>query len=185
MFKHLGRFAAAHPWMICAAWVVAGVCVTLVAPKWDRKAQDDDIRFLPARCDSVRGYRLLEEAFPQDVFASRVIFAVERPDAALTENDLAAVDDVVAGLNALRGEEPSLQIGKINSHRDPYIGKRLLSEDGRCTLVQVSLGTPYLALQTKATVDRAEERVKEALAGAGRAATASTRRPSPRSSSSS
>jgi RND superfamily putative drug exporter len=169
MFKHLGRFAAAHPWMICAAWVVAGVCVTLVAPKWDRKAQDDDIRFLPARCDSVRGYRLLEEAFPQDVFASRVIFAVERPDAALTENDLAAVDDVVAGLNALRGEEPSLQIGKINSHRDPYIGKRLLSEDGRCTLVQVSLGTPYLALQTKATVDRAEERVKEALAGAGRA----------------
>jgi RND superfamily putative drug exporter len=169
MFKHLGRFAAAHPWVICAAWVVAGACVTLVAPRWDSKAQDDDIRFLPERCDSVRGYRLLEEAFPQDVFASRVIFAVERPDGALTENDLAAVDDVVAGLNALRGEEPALQIGKINSHRDPYIGKRLLSEDGRCTLIQVSLGTPYLALQTKATVDRAEQRVKEVLAGTGQA----------------
>jgi RND superfamily putative drug exporter len=168
MFKHLGRFVAAHPWVICAAWVIAGVCVTVAAPKWDNKAQDDDIHFLPARCDSVRGYHLLEEAFPQDVFASRVIFAVERPDRALTENDLAAVDDVIDGLNALRQEEPALQIGKINSRRDPYIGKRLLSEDGRCTLIQVSLGTPYLALQTKATVDRAEARVKKVLADAGR-----------------
>src|SRR5262249_60557932 len=128
----------------------------------------DDIRFLPARCDSVRGYHLLEEAFPQDVFASRVIFAVERHDSALTENDLAIINDVIDRLNALRQEEPALQIGKINSHRDPYIGKRLLSEDGRCTLIQVSLGTPYLALQTKATADRAEACVKKALADAGR-----------------
>jgi RND superfamily putative drug exporter len=168
MFKHLGRFAAAHPWVICAAWVAAGACVTLAAPNWDRKAQDDDIRFLPARCDSVRGYRLLEEAFPQDVFASRVLFALERADGALTDADLAAVDAMIAGLNALRDEDPALQIGKVNSLRDPYIGKRLLSEDGRCTLIQVSLATPYLALQTKATVDRAEERVKKALADAGR-----------------
>ena len=39
---------------------------------------DDDIRFLPARCDSVRGYRLLEQAFPQEGYASRALFVLER-----------------------------------------------------------------------------------------------------------
>jgi RND superfamily putative drug exporter len=167
MFKYLGRFAAAHPWWICTAWIIAGVIVTLIAPKWDSRAQDDDIRFLPARCDSVRGYHLLQEAFPDDVFASRVIFAVERADAPLTESDFSVVDGMIADLNALRQDEPALQINKVYSFRDPFVGKRLLSEDGRCTLIQMSLGTPYLALQTKTTVDRAEERVKRRLAAAG------------------
>jgi putative drug exporter of the RND superfamily len=159
MFRSLGRLAARHPWLICAAWLLAGAGVTLVAPPWDNRAHDDDIRFLPERCDSVRGYRLLEQAFPQDVFASRLLFAVERADGPLTPGDLALVDELVAELHRLRQEDPGLQIGRIASHRDPFIGKRLVSADGRCTLIQVSLGTPYLALQTRATVDRAEERL--------------------------
>jgi RND superfamily putative drug exporter len=163
MFKLLGRFAAAHPWTICAAWLVAGAVVALVAPSWDRNAQDDDVRFLPERCASVRGYRLLQEAFPQDVFASRVLFAVERTGGPLSAADLALVDEMAADLDRLRREEPDLQIGRVSSHSDPFIGKRLLSEDGQCTLIQVSLGTPYLAVQTRATVDRAEERIRERL----------------------
>src|SRR5205807_3523179 len=35
------------------------------------------------------------------------------------------------------------------------------------TLIQVALGTPFLALQTRATVDRAEARLKQRLAEAG------------------
>jgi RND superfamily putative drug exporter len=166
MFKLLGRFATAHPLLVCAAWLVVGVVVTALAPDWDRHAQDDDIRFLPARCASVRGYRLLEEAFPQDVFASRLILAVERPEG-LTAGDLALVEEMVADLNRLRAQEPDLQIRRVASPLDPFIGKRLLSDDGRCALVQVSLGTPYLALQTRAAVDRAEEVVRRRLGEAG------------------
>src|SRR5947209_6694323 len=160
MFKFLGRLAATHPWLICAAWVLAGVAVALAAPPWDNQAQDDDIRFLPARCPSVRGYQLLEQAFPQDVFASRILFAVERRDGPLSEADLALVDDMVSDLEKLRQNEPDLQIHRIASHRDPFIGQRLLSADGRCTLIQVSLGTPYLALKTRTTVDRADALVR-------------------------
>jgi RND superfamily putative drug exporter len=166
MFNHLGRFTARHPVLTCAAWVVLAVVLALFAPSWKTRAQDDDIRFLPAYCPSVRGYKLLEKAFPQDVFASRVIFAVER-DGKLTEADLALVDDLAGALGRLRQEEPDLQIKKICSQRDPFIGKRLLSADGRCTLLQVSLGTPYLALQTRATVDRTEQVVRERLARHG------------------
>jgi RND superfamily putative drug exporter len=162
MFKYLGRFAATYPWLVCAAWVVVGILVSLLAPNWSQFSQDDDIRFLPARCDSVRGYQLLEEAFPQDIFASRVIFAVER-EQGLTDNDLALVEEMAADLNRLRGEEPSLQINRVVSFQEPFIGKRLLSGDRQCTLVQVSLGTPYLATQTRATVNRAEEVLRRRL----------------------
>lgn len=154
MFKHLGRFAVAHSWLVCSGWLLAGAVVCWLAPAWDGKAQDDDVRFLPERCASVRGYRLLEKAFPHDVFASRAIFAMERPDADLTGDDLALADAIADDLARLARDEPGLQIGKIVSPRDPFIGKRLISADGRCALVQVSLGTPYLALRTRATVDR-------------------------------
>ena len=115
MFKSLGRYAARHPWSTCLAWLVAGLLFTLLTPHGDKKVQDDDIRFLPARCDSVRGYRLLEQAFPQDVFASNLLFAVERPDRPLTDADLALVDDIVADLNALRQPRagPADQPGRV------------------------------------------------------------------------
>src|SRR5438874_11632355 len=156
MFAHLGRFTAAHPWLVCGSWLLLGLALSLTAPAWDTNAQDDDIRFLPDRCPSVRGYHLLEKAFPKDISQSRVIFAVERGDGPLTDADFKLVDGFVNDLNQLRQKAPELQIGQVNSYRDGFVGNRLTSKDGRCTLIQVSLGTPYLALQTRATVDRAE-----------------------------
>src|SRR5262245_3447318 len=172
MFKFLGRFTAARPWAVCAAWLVAGLLLTLIAPAWDTRTQDDDVSFLPPRCDSVRGYHLLKDSFPQDVFASRLVVAVERPDGPLTDADLALADRLGDDLNQLRQAEPDLQIGSVHSRRDPFIGKRLVSADRQCALIQVSLGTPYLALQTRKTVDRVEAalrpRVEEAGTGAPR-----------------
>jgi putative drug exporter of the RND superfamily len=170
MFKLLGRFTAAHPWKICAAWLFLGLVLTFVAPAWDTSTQDDDVHFLPARCAGVRGYQLLAQAFPQDVFASRLILAVERPDAALTDADFGLVDQLVADLNQLRQDEPALQLARVNSCKDAFVGKRLVSADRHCTLIQVSLGTPYLALQTRRTVDRVEALVRPRIAALGQAA---------------
>jgi RND superfamily putative drug exporter len=167
MFKLLGRFTAAHPGTICAAWLLVGILLSWVAPSWNAQTQDDDIHFLPARCDSVRGYELLKEAFPQEVFASRAIFVVEQANGKLTEDDLKLVDRMAEDLNALRSEEPELGIGRIYSRRDPFIGKRLVSADGQCALIQMSLATPYLALQTQKAVDWAESRLRQKLAKAG------------------
>ncbi len=172
MFNHLGRFAAAHPWIICGSWLLASLLLFWAAPAWNTKAQDDDIRFLPERCPSVRGYHLLGDAFPRDVFASRIIFAIERPDRVLTEADFALVDRCVADLQQLRHDEPALQIGKIVSYRDPLTGSRMIGAARHCTLIQVSLGTPYLALRTREAVDRAEallrRRFDQTAAGAPR-----------------
>ena len=49
MFSLLARLTVAHPWKVCAAWVLAAVGLTIAAPDWRSQAQDDDIRFLPKK----------------------------------------------------------------------------------------------------------------------------------------
>jgi RND superfamily putative drug exporter len=167
MFQHLGRIAAKYPWTICACWLVVGFSLAFTAPHWDTRTHDDDIRFLPERFTSVRAYQLLEQAFPQDVFASRLVFAVERETSALSETDFQLVDELANDLGTLREQAPELKIGKVESYQDGLVGARLTSPDQQCTLIQVSLGTPYLALATLNAVERAQEVVDRRLALAG------------------
>jgi RND superfamily putative drug exporter len=170
MFQPIGRLAASHPWAICCTWLVAAVALAVVAPSWDSRTQDDDIRFLPDRCPSVRGYQLMREAFPDDVFASRLVFAVEREEGPLTEADFALVQQLVRDLDQLRTIAPELGIGKAISCRDGVVGGRLTSTDKHCTLIQVPLASPFLAVQTQVAVDRARQvlqaRVQQAGGGA-------------------
>jgi RND superfamily putative drug exporter len=167
MFHQIGRYAAAHPWIVCSSWVLAGVLLTAIAPNWDTRSQDDDIRFLPERCACVRGYQLMQQAFPEDVSASRLVFALERQEAPLTSADLALVRQLVDDLEKLRKEAPELQIGKPCSCGDGIIGSRLLSADKHCTLIQVPLGTPFLALQTATAVDRAKQALQTRMRQVG------------------
>jgi RND superfamily putative drug exporter len=168
MFDWVGRLAVNHPWRVVGAWIALAAAVSLAAPHWQSCAQDDDIRFLPERFPSLRGYHLLEQAFPHEVFASRAVFALERADGPLRPQDFALADAMVEELVRLREQNADLKIGKILSHKDGLIGGRLTSTDGRCTLIQVSLGTPYLAFQTQTTVDFAEERLRQVLKAGGR-----------------
>ncbi len=167
MFARLGRLVTRYPWAVVAAWIALAMALTVLAPAWDARAVDDDIHFLPARCDSVRGYQLLAEAFPQDVFASRAVLVLERTERTLDEADLALADRLAERLEQVRAEEPGLQVGRIASRRDPFLGQRLLSRDGHCTLIQVALGTPFLAAQTRTTVDRLETVCREVLPEGG------------------
>jgi RND superfamily putative drug exporter len=164
MFKHFSQWIVHHPWLVCGAWLAILIAVTVVSPGWQSNGQDDDIRFLPTNSASVRALHILEQAFPQDVYASRLLLAVERPEESLGPDDFALVDRATAEIQALAAENPSLPISGVTSHREPLIGHRLVSVDKKCTLISVSLATPYLALQTQATVDRIEERVRPILA---------------------
>ncbi len=163
MFYRLGHLTAHKSWIVCALWLAAGIALSLIAPSWDTQTQDDDVRFVPDRFTSVRGYYLLQKAFPEDVFASRVVFAIEREDGPLTAADFQFVETLVKDLEQLRHDAPKLEIGKIESHQSGLVGLRMLSHDRQCTLIQASLKTPYMALATQQTVDRIDEVVQERL----------------------
>src|SRR5262245_11071241 len=163
MFDFLGRLAVTHPRKVCAAWLVAAIILALLAPRWDRHSQDDDIRFLPAEFASVRGFLLLEQSFREEVSASRLLFAVERPDAPLTSADFRLVDQLAADLRQLKQTELDAQVRNILTYKDGPVGSRLTSADKHCTLIQVALTTPYLAIQTRDAVNRAERCVRARL----------------------
>lgn len=164
MLSFLGQWTVRHPWKVCLAWAILAIGVTAVAPNWKSSSHDDDIRFLPPRYASVRGYHLLEKAFPHDIFASRVLFAIERSEGPLTAADYRRIDRAVDELKSLSQSEPELQITGVISHREPLIGKRFVSADRQCILIQVSLGTPYVAVQTALSVEKAEERIRPLFA---------------------
>jgi RND superfamily putative drug exporter len=167
MFQRLGHFTVRYPWLICALWLTAGVGLALIAPAWDTRTQDDDVRFVPDRFTSVRAHQLLEQAFPDEVSASNLILAIEREDASLTPADFELVQRIIGALEKLRQEAPELKLGKIDSYQDPLIGIRFLSADKQCTLVRVALSAPYLAVLTQTAVDKAHEVVKEVVKSAG------------------
>ena len=164
MFHRLGRLTATYPWATCLIWLLIGLGLSVLAPRWDTRCQDDDVRFIPERCTSVRAYQLLEKAFPEEVTASNLVFVMERDKKPLTGADYALVDSIVADLEKLRRESPELNIGRIDSCHSELVGTRLTSADRQCTLIQVSLGTPYLALATATAVDKAREKVAQRLA---------------------
>src|SRR5271156_5812359 len=137
MFSRLGRFAAYQSWIVCAIWVLLGAALPAVAPAWDTQTQDDDVRFVPDRFTSVRAYHLLQQAFPQDVFASRLVFAIEREDEALGTADFQFVDALIRDLETLRQDAPEMKIGKIDSYQSSLVGWRMISSDQQCTLVQI------------------------------------------------
>ena len=166
MFYRLGRFAANQAWLIGAMWLALGVTLSVLAPAWDTQAEDDDVCFVPERFTSVRAYHLMEQAFPQDVFASRVVYAVEREESALTFEDFQVVEALIKDLEQVRQSAPELKIGKIDSFHSGLIGWRMISGDQQCTLIQVSLPTPYLANTTKNAVEKLDAIVKKRLAAA-------------------
>ncbi|MCI0641111.1 MAG: MMPL family transporter [Gemmataceae bacterium] len=163
MFRFLGRLTATYPKTLCVIWAALGAVLALIAPHWDARAHDDDVRFIPERFTSVRAYQLLEKAFPQDVFASQLIFAFERDEQPLLPADLHLVELSMKDLEKLRQDSPELKIGKIVSFQDGIVGCRLTSADQQCTLVQVSLGTPYLAVATMTAVEKAQAIVRQRL----------------------
>lgn len=167
MFRFIGRLTSYHPWAFVCGWIVIAVFVGVVAPNWDRNSQDDDIRALPEYCPSVKGYKLLEEAFPGDVFASNLVLAFERLDSPLDEDDFKAIDAIRDALEKLRHDEPSLAIQAIHAPADPILGRKLKSADSRCALVKVQLQSPYMAVQTRFTVDRIDEVASRELAAHG------------------
>lgn len=164
MFSRLGRFAACQSWIVCAVWLVLGAALTALAPAWDTQTQDDDVRFVPDRFTSVRAYRLLQQAFPQEVFASRLVFAIERDEDSLGPADFQFVDELIRALDKLREDAPELKIGKIDSYQSGLIGWRMISADQQCTLVQISLETPYTANATREAVLRMDDVAQKRLA---------------------
>ena len=103
MFARLGNLVSRHWVLVVLIWAVILVCVRAFAPNWDDVTYDGDLAYMPASMSSVKGERLLDEAFPRGRAKSQVVIIISRDDGPLGAEDLQVSDRIAAQLNNLHG----------------------------------------------------------------------------------
>ena len=164
MFDSLATVVIRRGWIVILSWGVITGLLFFVAPPFDRVSRDDDVRFFPAGFPTVVGQDLVEAGFPRDAASSQVVLIHERLEGPLTDADLTYVDQVASELFKFSEAEPDLELKKIDTHRTPVIGPRLLSKavpgSGQAVLTIASLRGTYLSKAARLAVGRIEEFLK-------------------------
>jgi len=142
MFQRLGDWVARFRFLVIAAWIVAAVVLTLVAPSLDEVSSSDQSDFLPEDAPFVRAQEVQARAFPDQSAASSSIVIV---DAGLGGNVhdprvWAFVSELEAWLSSDQAPTNISQVaGPISL---PESADKLISADGRIALVGVGISTP-------------------------------------------
>jgi len=165
MFPFLARLVQRQSWVVLIFWLAATSLLFLYAPRWEEVTKDDDVRFFPRDFPSVIGQELLERGFPRDAASSQLVFVFERRSGPLTQADLAAVEHHAAEFYRFSESRPDLGVKKLDTHRTPVIGPRLIGSahdgPGQAVLTIASLNGTYLSRKTRVAVDRILEYLAE------------------------
>ena len=163
MFSRISSLVIHHPRAVVLGWLVLIACLYYFAPPWEQVTRDDDVRFFPADSPSVIGQDLLVRGFPEEASSSQLVLIHERKNGLLSPGDLSFVDREASSLFRLAQEHPELGVTKIDTHRSPVIGTRLIgtSVDGRdqAVLEIISLNSTHLSRKTQIAVDQILERL--------------------------
>lgn len=157
MFASLAALVQRRSWIVLLFWISATALLFLYAPRWEDVTKDDDVRFFPQDYPSVVGQDLMERGFPRDAASSQVVFIFERPEGPLTPEDLSYVEKHAADFYKWSESVPTLGVKKIDTHRTPVIGPRLIGRahdgPGQAVLSIASLNGTYLSRKTRIAVD--------------------------------
>ncbi len=157
MFPFLADLVQRRSWLILLSWISAISLLFLYAPRWEDVTKDDDVRFFPKNYPSVVGQELMERGFPRDASSSQAVLVFEREDGPLSPDDLAYVEGLAADLYKWSESVPEVGVKKIDTHRTPVIGPRLIGKahdgPGQAVLSIVSLDGTYLSRKTRVGVD--------------------------------
>jgi RND superfamily putative drug exporter len=159
MFSFLSRTVTTRPWLVILLWIVLVAIIHFTAPRWDTVSKDDNVRFFPQGSASVIGQELLERGFPKDAASSQVVLVYERRDAHFKPEDFTAVENAAKRFFDFCQANPELGFKKLDTHRSPVIGPRLIAagkpgSPGQAVLTIISLNGTYLSKTTRIAVDR-------------------------------
>lgn len=154
MFALIARGVTRFPWLVIAVWLVAGLGITVAAPRLTDITTNDQAAFLPASAESAQAAALARKAFPETA-GTLAMVVVSRPGGQLSDADLA----VVAGL----ANQPRPN-GVTTVYHDPL---QMVSPNRQVAIVAVQFtGGPEHPL-TRAAVWLVRADVNRALAGTG------------------
>ncbi len=176
MFQRLGQFVSRFWWLLLAGWIGLLVVLKLTAPPLSAVVQDGEFAFLPSDAPSRVGERLFREAWGHPV-ASTVVVVVRRESGpeGLTDADKQFVDEILRPrleeavekamaatgmletLASAEGEEKLPPEPRVRTFSDKSIGRLLISEDNRATLVVIELPTDFMDARNSQIIRCVEE----------------------------
>lgn len=119
-------------WMwLLIGWVLLAGGLKLVAPTWDQIAKDGDLEYLPAQVPSLRGERLLQEAFPNEKAHTQVVVVLSRNGEQLTPDDRRFGLQVAEAIRS----DSTLPLVDVWDESTQVVGDMLLAKDHRAALV--------------------------------------------------
>ncbi len=137
MFDRLGTSVSRHWLLALAFWVALAAGLHLCAPPWDQVTRDGDFEYLPADMTSVRGTRLLHEAFPEIRSRSAAVLVVARSEGKLQPADFRIADRLVQRFAPPEGSgggtstnHSAADNGSSGDHRSDEIGPHTAAAPG-------------------------------------------------------
>jgi RND superfamily putative drug exporter len=161
LFKPLGDYVARHWLVVVLGWIAVLAAVWLWAPGWDQITLDGDFAYLPDNRTSVRGQRLLEEAFPDHICKSQLVLVVARDHGKLSERDYEVADALLDEFTPTEKNTDS-PVAKVLSYRSEVFGDNFLSpatEDGQAAVIMLELRTEFSAVGNMPFVGKVYQRL--------------------------
>jgi len=147
MFHRLGNFVSRHWLAVVVVWVGLVGGLPWLSPRWEAVTLDGDFAYLPANMTSVRGGKLLVEAFPDQLARSSVALVFARRSGALTEADYEALDRFVERYSPK--PDRASPVVSVWSHQSEVVGRKLTSRlgpQGQASLVFLHLTSEFMAV---------------------------------------
>ncbi|MEQ8848666.1 MMPL family transporter [Botrimarina sp.] len=139
-------------WLL-VGWVLLAGGLKLVAPSWDEIAKDGDLEYLPAEVPSLRGERLLQEAFPNEKAHSQIVVVLSRDGEQLSPEDRRFGIRIAEAFR----QDQTLPLVDVWDETTKVVGDMLLADDGRASLVVARLTAGLMDVGNVALLRRTEE----------------------------
>jgi RND superfamily putative drug exporter len=120
MYKHLGNFVSRRWILVFAAWAAVAVAAGRLAPRWDDVTHDGDLAYLPERMTTVRGEKLLAQAFPNNKSKSQLVLVAAREDRPLSDDDKTFLVQLAGRFGTLEQDE-TFEDPSVEAHDQPIL----------------------------------------------------------------
>ncbi|HTM55727.1 MAG TPA: MMPL family transporter [Pirellulales bacterium] len=162
MFDRIGNLVSRYWILVVAVWIAVATGLHFVAPHWDDVTNDGDLAYMPESMPSVEGEQLLRRAFPENHGRSEFAVVVERPNGALTNDDLRWSDRLA---ELFRDKQKQLGVVEIWNRNTDVVGDQLLSrisKSGQATVTLLRLKNEFMAVGNIAIMNQLEQVLDQA-----------------------